>query len=217
MKNRAFSGKIGWGFLFIVFLLPACSSKTPSVTYYALNTLPAMQQENPGVVSGEEITIGVGPVDFPEFLDRPQIVTRKGQNQVEISEFHRWAGSLQGDFSRVLAKNITILLPTSRVVIYPWAEQFSPTYRVKLDVEQFDGILGEHVFLNVTWSVTGQEGSNELMVKNTLIKESVSAMEEPVSAKDYEALVAAKSRVLEKLGLDIASALKNLRHQDSGS
>ena len=211
MKSRAFSSKIGLGLLLIVFLLSACSSKTPSVTYYTLNTLPAMQQENSGAVPGEEIAIGIGPVDFPEVLDRPQIVTRKGQNQIEISEFHRWASSFQRDFSRVLAKNIAILLPTSRVGIYPWAEQFSPTYRVKLDIEQFDGILGEHVLLNVTWSVTDQDGTNELMVKNTLIRESVSATPEPVSAEDYEALVAAKSQAIVTLSHAIVNEIRRLR------
>ena len=202
MKNRARLGNMGWGFLVLVFFLAACSS-TPPVAYYTLNTLPEMQQEIPAAVMDDTIAIGVGPVEFPKFLDRPQIVTRKSQNQIQVSEFHRWAGSFPGDFSRVLAKNISILLPTDRVAVYPWGEQFSPTYQVKLEVEQFDGQLGETVVLDVTWMVTNQEGTNKLAVRKSRI-------EEAASDKTYEALVEAKSNGLATLSRIIVEELRKL-------
>ena len=202
MKNRARFGNMGWAFLLLVFFLAACSS-TPPVAYYTLNTLPEMQQEIPAAVMDDTLAIGVGPVEFPKFLDRPQIVTRKSQNQIEVSEFHRWAGSFPGDFSRVLAKNISILLPTDRVAVYPWGEQFSPTYRIKLDVEQFDGQVGERVVLEVTWMVTDQEGTNQLMVRRSLI-------EEPVSDETYEALVVAESNALATLSRTIVEEIRRL-------
>ena len=202
MKNRARFGNRGWAFLLTVFFVAACST-TPPVAYYTLNTLPEMQQEIPAAVMDDTLAIGVGPVEFPKFLDRPQIVTRKSQNQIEVSEFHRWAGSFPGDFSRVLAKNISILLPSDRVAVYPWGEQFSPTYRVKLDVEQFDGQLGERVVLDVTWMVTDQEGTNQLLVRKSLI-------EEPVSDKTYEALVVAESNALVTLSRTIVEEIRKL-------
>ena len=202
MKNRARFGNIGWAFLLLVFFLTACSS-TPPVAYYTLNTLPEMQQEIPAAVMDDTLAIGVGPVEFPKFLDRPQIVTRKSQNQIEVSEFHRWAGSFPGDFSRVLAKNIAILLPTDRVAVYPWGEQFSPTYQVKLEVEQFDGQLGEGVVLDVTWMVTDQEGTNKLVVRKSRI-------EEAASDKTYEALVEAKSNGLATLSRTIVEEIRKL-------
>ena len=202
MKNKARFGNMGWALLLTVFFVAACST-TPPVAYYTLNTLPEMQQEIPAAVMDDTLAIGVGPVEFPKFLDRPQIVTRKSQNQIEVSEFHRWAGSFPGDFSRVLAKNISILLPSDRVAVYPWGEQFSPTYRVKLDVEQFDGQLGERVVLDVTWMVTDQEGTNKLLVRKSLI-------EEPVSDKTYEALVVAESNALVTLSRTIVEEIRRL-------
>jgi len=204
MKNRAPFGKVGWAFILFVFLLAGCSSSTPPVTYYTLNTMPDMQQEHLGAVAADSIAIGLGPVEFPKSLERPQIVTRKSQNRIEVSEFHRWASSLKGDFSRVLAKNISVLLPASRVAVYPWSDQFSPTYRVILDVEQFDGLLGEHVLLNVTWSVVDQTGANELVVKNSMIKKAI-------SDKGYEALVAAESQALGTLSQAIVDEIRRLR------
>jgi len=199
MKNRA---SLCWAFLSTVFMLAACSS-TPPVQFYNLNSLPSGRQENPAVMLSNDIVIGVGPVDFPKFLDRPQIVTRKSQNRLEISEFHRWAGSLPGDFLRVLVKNISILLPSNRVTVYPWGDQFMPTYQIKLNVEQFDGQLGEQIVLRVTWSVLGQEEADELVVKKSLI-------EEPVSTNDYEALVEAQSNALATLSREIANEVRRL-------
>ena len=204
MKNRACIGKVGWAFILFVFLLAGCGGSSPAVKYYTLNTLREMQQGNAETIAGESIAIGLGPVDFPKSLERPQIVTRKSQNRIEVSEFHRWASSLKGDFSRVLAKNISVLLPASRVAVYPWSDQFSPTYRVILDVEQFDGLLGEHVLLNVTWSVVDQTGANELVVKNSMIKKAI-------SDKGYEALVAAESQALGTLSQAIVDEIRRLR------
>jgi uncharacterized lipoprotein YmbA len=202
MKNRASLGNIGWALLLVAFLLAGCSS-TPPTRFYKLNSLPGGQQENPAALPGEDIAIGVGPVELPEFLDRPQIVTRKSQNQLEIAEFHRWAASFPRDFSRVLAKNISTLLPTDRVAVYPWEDSFSPTYQVKLDVEQFDGRLGEQVFLRLIWSLVGQEGMKELVVRKTLI-------EEPVLTNDYEGLVAAQSNALATLSREIVEEIRKL-------
>jgi hypothetical protein len=200
MKNR-FS--LGWASFFLVSIIVSCSS-TPATQFYKLNSLPSTQQENPAALPGMDIAIGVGPVELPEFLDRPQIVTRKSQNQLEISEFHRWAASFPRDFSRVLAKNISTLVPTDRVALYPWDDTFSPTYQIKLAVEQFDGQLGERVFLRVIWVVVGQEGANELVVRKTVI-------EEPVLTNDYEGLVAAQSNALGTLSREIVEEIRKLR------
>jgi len=190
----------------MVFLLAGCST-TPAVRYYTLNPSPEMQPDISQAVSGDTLAIGVGPVEFPKLLDRPQIVTRKSQHRVEVSEFHRWAGSFSEDFLRVLAKNISMLLPADRVAAYPWTDRFSPTYRIWLTVEQFDCRFGGDVVLNVTWSVWNQKDTNEPVIKHTLIKE-------PVSAEDYDALVAAQSRAIATLSRAIADEIERVSHRD---
>jgi len=206
MKNRACFGKIGWAFVLMVFLLAACST-TPAVRYYNLNPFSEMQPDISQAVSGTPLGIGLGPVEFPRFLDRPQIVTRKSQHRVEVSEFHRWAGSFSEDFLRVLAKNISMLLPKDRVAAYPWTDRFSPTHRIQLIVEQFDGRFGGDVVLNVTWSVWNQKDTNQAIFKHTRIKE-------PVSAEDYDALVAAQSRAIGTLSRTIVDEIERVSHGD---
>jgi len=206
MKNRACFGNMGWVFLLMVFLLASCST-TPAVRYYTLNPFSEMQPDISQAVSGDTLAIGVGPVELPKFLDRPQVVTRKSRHRVEVSEFHRWAGSFSEDFLRVLAKNISMLLPADRVAAYPWTDQFSPTYSIQLIVEQFDGRFGGDVVLNVTWSVWNQKDANQAIFKHTRIKE-------PLSAGDYEALVAAQSRAIGTLSRAMADEIERVVNRD---
>ena len=206
MKNRANFENKGRVFLLVVLLLASCST-TPAVKYYTLNPSFDIQPDNFQAVSGEAFAIGVGPVEFPKFLDRPQILTRKSQSRVMVSEFHRWAGPFSEDFLRVLTKNISMLLPAERVSAYPWTDRFSPTYRITMTVDQFDGQFGGDVVLNVTWFVWNQNDANEPVVNHTRIKE-------PVSAENYEALVEAHSRAIATLSSAIADEIARVSNRD---
>jgi uncharacterized lipoprotein YmbA len=110
MKNRVCFGATGGAFLLMVFLFAACSS-TPPVKYYTLNTLPEMLQDVSEAVSGDHVAVGLEPVTFPKFLNRPQIVIRQSPNRVEVSEFHRWASPLQGDFYAFWQKTFPFCYP----------------------------------------------------------------------------------------------------------
>jgi len=204
MKNRPRFRNICWALAVTVILVAGCAGTSPPVTFYTLNPLSGVKPDSPRDIVDRDIAVGVGPVAFPDYLDRPQIVTRRGQSRLDISEFHRWGGSLVKDFSRILAKNISILLSTNQVTVYPWRDDFSPTYRIKLNVEQFDGQLSKFVLLNVTWAVTGQE--------NTDLVSRTSVIEERIATTDHERLVAAMSRALAALSREVADEIRRLQN-----
>ena len=193
---------IMWASVIAAIALVGCRGTTPPVAFYTLHSPATMKMESGA--AGQEISIGVGPVAMPDFLDRPQIVTRTSANRISVSEFHRWAGSLPEDFLRVLAENLSILLATNSVAAYPWEGRFDPTYRVLLDVKQFDGQLGEDVLLNVTWTVVAGTAKEELLVQSSTIRE-------PVSAPGYEALVSAQSEAIATLSREIVEAIRTLQ------
>ena len=207
MKKRVCIGAIRGTFLLMILLYAACST-TPPVKYYTLNTFPEIHQDISQDASSDYMPVGLGPLEFPKFLDRPQIVIRQSPNRVKVSEFHRWASPLHEEFLRVLAKNISILLPKSRVAVYPWKDRFSPAYRIELNIEQFDGRFGDHVILNVTWSIKKQKDQDNPVVKNSLIRE-------PLSTGDYEAVVVDKRRALATLGREIVAAIHTISKKSS--
>jgi uncharacterized lipoprotein YmbA len=65
------------------------------------------------------MTIGIGPVTLPKYLDRPQIVTFTSPYALNVVEFDRWAEPLESTFVRVLAENLALLLPRAHVVVSP--------------------------------------------------------------------------------------------------
>ena len=177
-----------------------CASTKPS-RFYTLSPLTISEWGTKPEPAGQGVALGVGPIELPEHLDRPQIVTRTSRNALNLSEFHRWAGSLADDFSRVLAENLSILLSTDRVSVYPWRKSVPIEYRVVMDVTRFDGKLGGNAWLIARWTVFSGRGKKVLHMEGSRISE-------PSGAQGYEGMVAAQSRALAHLSRKIAEAIR---------
>ena len=186
----------------LLLTLSGCAS-TPNSNFYLLESLSGSRAPEGEVPLDQPIPIGLGPVTLPDYLDRPQIVTRTNQNTVLLAEFDRWAEPLSSNVSRTMAENLIYLLHNDNVVPYPWPGSIEVTYQVVVDVYRFDGIQGEKVWLDVQWSVRDKKGKNVLMLKR-------STFVEPANGPSFGALVAAQSRALENLSREIASALQSL-------
>jgi hypothetical protein len=187
--------------LIIALLLSAGCANTKPSRFYTLSPLATSEGETQGSAEGLGLAIGVGPVKLPEHLDRPQIVTRTSRNELRLAEFDRWAGSLQDDFSRVLAENLSILLSTGRVSLYPWRRSVPIDYQVVVDVNRFDGELGGNTWLIARWSVFGGRDKEVLFMRKSRIIE-------PSGAQGYRAMAAAQSRALANLSREIAKAIE---------
>ncbi len=147
-----------------------------------------------------ELRLGIGPVALPERLNRPQIVTRAGEHEVLISEFSRWAEPLDDSFAEVLSENLSRLIPTDRVVVYPWPARTKIDLKVEVEVTRFAGQPGGNVTLAARWRLAQGNGSE-------VLPRRLSSYSETIAARSTEALVAAMSRALGSLSRDIASAI----------
>ena len=126
------------------------------------------------------------------------------RDEKHISDAISWAGRLEKDFARVVAKNISLMLATDQVDVYPWDASFKPRYQVILDVLRFEGRFNQKdVFLEVFWKIIDPQKKMTLVAKKSAIKESL-------TATDYETLVATKSRVVAELSKVIIKEIYNL-------
>ena len=186
----------------LLFFLGCASSPLPRL--YTLSSLQEGGIERKESTSDQDLVIGVGPIKLSDYLDRTEIVTRSSSNKITISDFDLWAGSLAEDFSRVLAENLSVLLSTENVIVYPGPRSALAHYRITVDVIRFDGPLGGDVSLIARWAIfEGKERKFVFARKSTII--------EPSGGKGYEAMVAADSRALEKLSREIAEAIRSLQ------
>jgi len=177
-------------------LLTGCGVTKPS-RYYLLT---AVDESNAGEVSTPAPALGIGPVAFPAYLDRPEIVLRSGDNELSYAGSHRWAEPLKTAFSHTLSENLSIMLPTDRTEIHPWSRSTVLDYQVIVNVTRFDADAAGTVILTAGWELI--RASNA-----TVMKRNKATYTEAVGSTDYPAIVAAQSRAVERLSRDIAAAI----------
>ena len=182
--------------LVLPVLLAGCA-KGPPPSLYMLD-LP-FSTKMAGIEKG--VAVGVGPVEFPQYLDRPQIITRDGVHRLQASEAHVWAEPVKISASRVLVVTIAAALSSNRIYLMPRRVRTALDWRVMIDVGRFDGAIGGDVLLAVRWSLYRGEDKEVSLSR-------VSIIDEPVIEENYAALVAAQSRALTRLGKEIAAAIK---------
>ena len=148
------------------------------------------------------VTIGVGPVRLPGYIDRAPIVTRRGAEEIDVAELERWGEPLAEGVPRTIADNLAALMPAERIALFPWSGSRAIQYQVVIEVTRFDGPLGGVVVLDARWRIIGP-GRRDLDERRFTVGE-------PTAAPTYPALVAAMSRVLGGLSREIAAILKAL-------
>ena len=190
--------------MFSLSILGGCLPKPSAPTkLYILSPLAS-----PGVEMHNEadkifMTIGVGPVHLPEYLDRPEIVTRINPNEIKLAELDIWAEPLQVNFTRVLVENISKILSAEPVAVFPWRASPEIDFQIDIEVVRLDGDIAGKAFLIAQWSILKSSNKSILFSKKSQYTESV-------AGTGYSALVAAQSRMIGAFSHDIAEAIKSL-------
>jgi len=190
-------------------LLGGCFGTSPSARFYSLTP-----QETRGIVVAEkvEVVVSVGPVSLPTYLDRRQIVTRSGSNEILLAEYDRWGGALDDEITRLLVSGLTERLSSKGFAFMPWRSvplaDVPLAYRIPVGIDRFDGVPGETVVLKASWAVVMKRDKQEqgLIARESMISEAT-------GGKDYAALVAAMGKAVERLGKEIGENLTALNEQ----
>jgi len=183
----------------VLMMLTGCAGS--STRFYVLTSMPAVSAA-PAASPETAVAIGLYPVRLPAYLDRPEIVTRIDANRIQLAEFDQWGEPLQDAVTRILARNLSLLLPAGRVATFPQAFSGATDYAVTVDVVQLDGTLGKECTLIARWALTGK---GEKDPKAT----GVFTRNEP-AGDSYATLVAAASRLIGALAQDIATGIIRL-------
>ncbi len=86
-------------------------------------------------------SVMVGPVTIPASVDQPEFVVQVAPNRVEVDEFNRWVSPLNDGIARAVAGDLVVLLGTPDVASSQLAN-FTPDYRVTIDVQRFESQQG---------------------------------------------------------------------------
>ena len=149
-----------------------------------------------------DVSLGLGPIVFPGYLDRMSLVRRTHANEIAISAFDRWAEPLGEAFRTTLQQNLVGLLGTPRVVLYPWQRTERPELAIDVVVLRFEATETGDADVAAQWHVV-RVADGAVLVART------SRIEELAGGADTDAAVAALSRALGGLSREIATAVRD--------
>jgi uncharacterized lipoprotein YmbA len=188
--------------LSLAVVLAGCAV-SDTTRYYALGAAqPPAPPKQPATTPG--LTIGVGPVTIPGYLDRPQLVTRDAAGELEIWPYHRWAEALDTGIASALAEAISARSGNDRVAVFPWRGPFARAldYQVVVAVARFEGSPERTVTLDARWGVVTRDGREVAFKRTTLT--------EPIGGTSFPAVVAAMNRSIGRLAAEVAEAIQAL-------
>lgn len=182
--------------ILLVLLAGACASSPPP-RYFRLAALA----EPAPAASPAGTAVVIGPFRLAEYLDRPQLVTRDGQNGVTVAGFERWAEPLDANFQAVVAANVGRLLGSDQVLEFPAQNIVKGGRRVTGRVLQLDVDANGLAVLEVQWGVLDGAGA-------MLLPGRVSRYEARSGGQDAAARVAAMNTTVTAFSSDVAAALR---------
>jgi uncharacterized lipoprotein YmbA len=168
---------------------------TPT-TFYVLSSSAGPDQ----VPQGRALSLGLGPVTLPPYLDRPQMVRRIAPNELAFDEFNRWSESLKENFTRVLGNDLEKLVGIDRLVPYPWYSTAKMDYAVAITVMRFEQQPDGQAVLDARWSIRNAHGEPYVNRDTHLSRPAGTPAE----------VAAAMSGMTGDLARDIALALREL-------
>lgn len=198
MRHRR-SQAILLGMIALSMLSYGCVSNAVLQSYYTLNPVNERGSETAAPHGQADICLSISSLEIPEYLDRPNIVTRNAQNGVKYSGRERWAGSLHDDILRVLAENLSARL--HYVTVLTGRRVHPVDYWMAMSIRQFDAIPGELVYLKAIWTVYAKDG-------RTLLLRQETSVTEPVKGSDYGMIVGAMSTALGRLSGEVAAKVQ---------
>jgi uncharacterized lipoprotein YmbA len=187
---------------FLLFALTGCFGHSPPSNHYLLAAVESPVGANELSKADQPLRLCIGPIVFPKYLDRPQMVFRQDDHKVKISQFDRWAEPLPDSFKRVLIENLSRLLNTDDVYPFPLTRRQVVDYRVGVTIYRFDAAPGKNAELTATWSVYSEKDQSLLFNRKTIIQKTINHGDTP-------AMVATLNDMVTEFSREIATTLSD--------
>jgi uncharacterized protein len=190
-----------------------CSPLAPRPNYSRFFILtPLADSVSPAATAASEsvrpLALGIGPIDFPDYLRRSQVVTRSAPNQIDLATVDRWGEPLEKNFQRVLSENLAQLLNTYRIEQYPWDRKTQVDYQIAINVQNFETSTDGQAQLNARWTIKDGSNGRDLYASETMTNTRVGTGDTGASS--------ALSNDLATLSREIASRVTELGQRRNG-
>ena len=210
MNNR-FS-RIKWiaAVLFSLILAGCIGGRSAPTQFYMIDpVIPTSAHPVPVSVS-PVVRVSLDPVEVPEYLNRPQIVTHLDRAEYQIAEFNQWLEPLRDNLTRVIAENLSEMLGAEGIDVLSMSRPVETDFTVAVQILRLDGKRGQSMVLVARWSLFDRTDNVMALTKRSVIQETV-------GDDSYQSLVTVQNRMIESLSREIADGIRPIVAQRVGA
>lgn len=179
------------------WVLVGCSTTSAPTRYFQLEPMTEPSETK----SPKTQLLVVGPLHLPDYLDRPQLLTRTASVEMSIDDFQRWAEPLELALPRVIAANLSGIIDGLAALDHRHDSFLEADYRLLGNIQRFDVDEGGRVVLLVRWWLQDDQGKTLQPGVAGSYQVQAQKAGDPVSS------VEAMNRALELFSKDIGRAL----------
>ena len=140
-------------------LLSACSATNDTTRFYTLK--PAIIKTSIDNDEKHIHSLSIESLKIPRLINRPQIISRIGKNEIKRAEYHQWGGSIEEEIEHLILDTLNNNLTGSNLYLLPSESRVQPEYNLHLAINRLDGELGTEAHIEMTWLLeTDQSGEN---------------------------------------------------------
>lgn len=130
-------------------ILAGCAGGGPApINYYLIEA-----RAEPGAPA-LPIAVAIVDLDVPPYLERFQIVSRRENSQLQLSETHQWGEPLAKNLTRTLSRNLSRQLGTADVGTAIARTSSRPDVRLLVLIERFEQAESGHAVVEARWQLT---------------------------------------------------------------
>jgi uncharacterized lipoprotein YmbA len=190
------------GFVALAVLVGGCSLLSPRHDPSRFYTLAARQAGTSASPSASTLSVVVGPVTLPAYLDRNEVAVRVSPSELRYALTERWAEPLVQNFTRVLIENLGRALGSESVSGIVNATTPTPDYSVEVVVIRFEAGADGNAQATMRWAVRDKA--------RKVVRIRQSQHDRQATSASVEGGVNALSAALCDLADEIASVLREL-------
>lgn len=184
-------------FLVLLGLLAGCGGGDAAIRYYVIDPVPAA-----ALVTGHSgPAVEILDLTIPQYLERFNIATRRGENRLVFSETRQWGGNLRKNLMRTMARNLSALLASADISTPLNRSASRPDYRLQVNIEQFERGTDGRIRLAARWQISDGDGRALAMHSADLRGDDVTVV------GDYDAIVADMQRQYGQLCHAVAESI----------
>ncbi|MBF0418276.1 MAG: membrane integrity-associated transporter subunit PqiC [Magnetococcales bacterium] len=182
-------------------ILAGCAGSGSPPTRFFLLTAQVGQEEG-GLATDRKagLVVELEPVEIPQYLNRPEMVTRAGGNRLQLERMNQWGGDLKEDMGRVTMENLSRLMHSDRVTLLPGRSEDEPDFRVVTRIHRFEPDDAGEVVLEARWILLDGRGG-QLETRHARIVKRAG------QADDHDAMVKAMSQALADLAREMGGVM----------